>query len=527
MINVPQSVFKELGLNEEDLGDYPLYKLIKESEKMEKQNQISNEIVNVRKKMINFSVPICIDKNLKQNKSISEKNQIKLFSPNSEILKFCEKNKSSCTAPDVINALETKKLISHNDKTAFFQELFKKQEFPKELQHLLGIKLAKGRWTQEKSGSYVKLFYPVGVPKSTKRDSKTAEIVNDYWISVYQKTANSRSKVIMQTSAEIEQAEDLMAKADVEISLNEQARRTLYENGISGAIVDPVFQHELEAAFNRTGWLIIKLTSINQDAVTAFLEDKLYTRGFGLCMKFIKERKSLIHEHEKSFPSTRAMYKTKAKLFSDYSCFSEIQSPIKFPVENLTYASQIIDIFVKTRDNSNEYMKASMQKIIKELRSVEYSPDEAISKCHVEFLASTAIFCTITSDVREIDIQQSRVKIPKEIGISDNEALCPTRVFNAVIDLIENRKGKLKERFADLAGLFPIVDVTRVSMLVKSTILLLSTCENFSRTTNKVSCDYAVTVKNGELSILAHKNSAPVSLDLSKVKFPDIFNQSK
>ena len=525
MKKIPDFLLEPFEMDESELGKYPFYSIIKKGKLMKKMNKNSEKITKIENKIINFKLPIIIDKSLKPLNDPLHKNDLHLKKLNSSISEFCEKKHYSYTEPDIINSLVHLHKISNDDKQKLFSELNSKQEFSDHLRLLLAIQLSQGYLTKVKSGSYVKAKFPLGLPKATNKDKLAEEVLNDYWKSIMQKTACSRVNMILQTSAELEQAEDLMAASDVEIAHNERARYSLFQNGICSSLFNPIFIQEIERMLGEKSHLILSLCTLKNDIIEKFIHEKLYQRAIGLGVRQIIERKKWIHEHEKSFPSCRAIYKAKGKIFRNFSAFNSVFTPITYNVENLTYLSQIINLFITDNHPEKQYWKEEIEKVITQLRYSKNSPSFGATYSYALLIVASAVFCYIFNSVRNIDNSLTSLRIPREIGITDDNSLGTKRVFRAINDLIDHKKGQLKPRLADLAGLFPKIDIQDTTLLIQITLLVYSAIEyNHSAKESEVHV-YNISICDSVLTI--HTIDSPEKnavIDITNLPIIDSFD---
>ena len=509
----------------EELGEFPLFSIIKKAKKMENENNLNETAKIILNKIYNFKVPISLDKNLKPLEDPLHKNDLRLKQIESNIFNFCEKNHYSYTPFDIINALFKLSKINDHERQFLYSKLKQKQDFTKHLQLILSIKLDMGRPTKHKEGSYIQNCFPIGMPKSSNRDEIAQSVLNDYWISTHQYSGKKQLHMIVQTSAELEQAEDLMASADVQVSHNERAMELIIEYGIFAAMNSISFYNEMMLCFPETGDLLIQLAKRSPDTLQQFILDVLYKRGVNLGTIELLQRKEWIHEHEKSLPSTRAMYKTKGKVFQDFSAFTETSTPITFTVANLSYLKQLIDLYVLENHQDREYWQDIIETIIKELRLAKGSQSFEVTSNHALLLTASAVFCVIFDSVRNLDKRFEATQIPKEIGITDDDSRGPKRVFRSIIDLIDHKRGQFKQKFSDLAGLFPIIDIQNTMLLVQITLIVFSYLEYYYTRKDSENNEYKINVENGVLTI--HKlNDLEINavMNLTELKILESFS---
>ena len=177
----------------------------------------------------------------------------------------------------------------------------------------------------------------------------------------------------------------------------------------------------------------------------------------------------------------------------------------------------------------NHKEKSSWQKIIidiiKELRLMKGSQPFDATTTHTMLLTASAVFCVLFDTVRSLEDHLISAKIPKEIGITDDESLGPKRVFRAIIDLVDHKKGQFKQRFADVAGLFPVIDIQNTMLLIQITIILFSSLEYYVNRNDSEALLYRILVEDGVLTIHKLNNlDSNAVIDFTQLKIINSFS---
>lgn len=471
-------------------------------------NQKKNHFVN---RIRNFNIPTKIAPLKRMKEKSRDIVSFTIAKPKTCVEEFCERLNNFVKPLDVINAAVRLNLITEEQSRRYVDNLNCMQRTPISLiYNMISNRIAKGILDKEKIQSYQKKFYPLGIPNCTGCEPEVEKMLNLFYISIKQHTYSNRVNCKPQVTTDLERVEDDFAATDVEIALNENVRRHLIEYGWSYLLTSTDTLDELNVCFGKYGSLSLRILSIFYNQLYSRFIDYLFRRAIGLGVKRILSKPTWSKDLERIFPPTRSQHRKPAKLANDFTMFEYIMLPIQYSVENVAYLSELMEkYFVKRSAESKtpidievQYWRQALQEAIGVLRNSECSGDVTAGFSFSALLAASATLVSYFSTVRALVNQNTKNRqLANEIGITDTSLNSDQRVFDIIIEVIVNKKKKMKEGAQEMAGLFKDCDLNLCQNLIKVVILTIKAMKYYAFHKLQESPVVRVYVGNGKIDM--------------------------
>ena len=253
----------------------------------------------------------------------------------------------------------------------------------------------------------------------------------------------------------------------------------------------------------------------------------LNKRAFGLGMKRLTQKPQWSRDLEKVLPPTRAQFKRDTKYINDYNIYENIQTPITFKIENVTYFTEIMDKYLTKRLQAQNPPATDEVKLYHEiinntasqLRLLEESPEFELTFGRAHHLTAASLLCISFEFIREYNnLTEGGRKIPLSIGITNRTLAGAERVMDLAVEYIVNKTKAGTEYIQEIAGLFRHVDLNQVMDFLKAFILTIKTMKYCAVNDKNEAPLLCGKVENGILNISSLYGHTEASINLERFK---------